>query len=113
MEDSKTNDWDYKLTKPTDIKTINYQTIDRLLIPADPTFPSNGPYPSTRVPGYIYNTTTDATGNLVPYEYSTKEFNSDDFKLLVGAPYHFYFGLKIGKTAMNRFIDKYIPITKI
>jgi len=111
---TQTNDWDYKLTKPTDIKTINYQTIDRLL--KDPTFPSDGINPTTRVPGYIYNTTTSTTGttgNLVPYEYSNKDFNSNDFKLLVGAPYHFYFGLKIGKTAMNRFIDKYIPITKI
>ena len=107
---TQTNDWDYKLTKPTDIKTINYQTIDRLL--KDPTFPSDGVNPSTIVPGYIYNTEI-VSGNIVPNEYSIKDFNSNDFKLLVGAPYHFYFGLKIGKTAMNRFIDKYIPTTKI
>jgi hypothetical protein len=29
-------------------------------------------------------------------------------QILVGLPYHFYFGLKIGKTSMNRFINKYV-----
>ncbi len=27
---------------------------------------------------------------------------------IVGAPYHFYFGLKNGKTAVNRFIKLYV-----
>ena len=27
----------------------------------------------------------------------------------VGLPYHFYFGLSVGKSAMNRFVKKYIP----
>lgn len=100
------NDWEYKITKPTNIKTINYQTIDRLL--KDPTFPSDGNAPTTRVPGYIYNLTGN-TPNII----STEDFNSDAFKLLVGAPYHFYFGLKVGKTAMNKFITKYIPTIEL
>jgi hypothetical protein len=32
---------------------------------------------------------------------------------LVGAPSHFYFGLNNGKTAMNRFIKKYIDTADI
>jgi len=27
----------------------------------------------------------------------------------VGLPYHFYFGLGVGKSAMNRFVKKYVP----
>ena len=108
---TQTNDWDYKLTKPTDIRTISYQSIDRRV--KNPTFPSTGVNPSTRVPGYIYNSQIDSNGNIVPNPYSGQNFNGSDFKLLVGAPYHFYFGLKIGKTAMNKFITKYIPTTEI
>jgi hypothetical protein len=102
------NDWDYKITKPTNIKTINYQTIDRLV--KDPTFPSDGNAPTTRVPGYIYNSTSGTTGNIVP-DYQLD--NVAGLKLLVGAPYHFYFGLKVGKTAMNKFITKYIPTIEL
>lgn len=29
-------------------------------------------------------------------------------KIKVGSPYHFYFGLKIGKTALNKFLSKYL-----
>lgn len=31
-------------------------------------------------------------------------------RFIVGAPYHFYFGLKNGKTAVNRFINLYVNI---
>jgi hypothetical protein len=112
------NDWEYKITKPTNIKTINYQTIDRLV--KDPTFKSDGNAPTTRIPGYIYNTeiitgnTIPITTNIVPKIYTSDQgFNSGSFKLLVGAPYHFYFGLKVGKTAMNKFITKYIPTIEL
>jgi hypothetical protein len=29
--------------------------------------------------------------------------------IVVGAPYHFYFGLNNGKTAINRFYKLYVP----
>ena len=29
-------------------------------------------------------------------------------KVLVGAPFHFYFGLNNGKTAINKFIKLYV-----
>jgi hypothetical protein len=29
-------------------------------------------------------------------------------KNVVGAPYHFYFGLRKGKSAINRYITRYI-----
>jgi hypothetical protein len=50
--------------------------------------------------GYIYN--TDSNG----YTESFPPGQNSSF--VVGAPYHFYFGLGKGKTAMNRYITKYI-----
>ena len=51
--------------------------------------------------GYIYNSTIGgATDEAFPQGQSTT--------FLVGAPYHFYFGLGKGKSAINRYITKYI-----
>jgi len=95
------NDWNAKTS--ADIRTINYQTIDRLL--GNPTFPSDTSSPTTQIPGYIYN--SDLINNNTEVDYNTKT-TANLSKLLVGAPYHFYFGLKLGKSAMNKFIDKYV-----
>lgn len=93
------NDWNAKTS--VDIRTIHYQTIDRLV--ANPTFPSDTSTPTTQIPGYIYN--SEIVNNTVQFKNTT---NANLDKLLVGAPYHFYFGLKTGKSAMNKFIDKYV-----
>lgn len=50
--------------------------------------------------GYIYN--TDSNG------YTASFPPGQDDKFVVGAPYHFYFGLFKGKSVMNRYITKYI-----
>ena len=51
--------------------------------------------------GYIYNSTTGgATDETFPQGQSTS--------FLVGAPYHFYFGLNVGKTSISTYIKKYI-----
>jgi hypothetical protein len=51
--------------------------------------------------GYIYNSTpAGATDETMPPGQSNQ--------FLVGAPYHFYFGLGKGKSAINRYITKYI-----
>ena len=60
---------------------------------------TNGP--ST---GYILN-----YNNLGERDYFWQNnSNQDKANFVVGAPYHFYFGLGKGKTALNRFITKYI-----
>jgi hypothetical protein len=51
--------------------------------------------------GYIYN--SDQNGE--PLSSWSSSFND---KNVVGAPYHFYFGLRKGKSAINRYITKYI-----
>lgn len=53
--------------------------------------------------GYIFNkSVSDNELDQTPLN----NLNSGNFK--VGSPFHFYFGLRRGKTAMNRFITKYL-----
>tara|TARA_R110001632_G_scaffold232817_1_gene374753 strand:- start:167 stop:4933 length:4767 start_codon:yes stop_codon:yes gene_type:complete len=93
------SDWSYK-NPSSNISTVNYQSIDRLTNPH--TFPSSIQTPTSEKPGFIYN--SKLTGTNITYD----EQGTYKNKLLVGAPYHFYFGLKVGKSAMNKYIDKYI-----
>ena len=93
------NDWNVKTS--VDIRTINYQTIDRLV--GNPTFPSDTSTPTTQIPGFIYN--SEIVNNQIEFKSTTTNNVSS---LLVGAPYHFYYGLRIGKTAMNKFIDRFV-----
>jgi hypothetical protein len=51
--------------------------------------------------GYIYS--RDSLLNI-----STGWPNGQNTRYVVGAPYHFYFGLKKGQSAVNRYITKYI-----
>ena len=55
--------------------------------------------------GYIFN--SDSSG------YSTNFPPGQSNKFLVGAPFHFYFGLNKGKSSMNRYITKYIFNTNV
>ena len=50
--------------------------------------------------GYIFNSNNNGYSSVFPSGQSNK--------FLVGAPFHFYFGLSKGKSAMNRYITKYI-----
>ena len=51
--------------------------------------------------GFIYN--VDESGNL---EESLVNITESNYS--VGAPYHFYFGLKKGRSAMDLFFIKYV-----
>ena len=80
-----------------------YQNIDRL---NDNTyFQSNIKTPTTQRPGYIYNSQAlkDSNGSVTGFTYdATIPTGSEEF--IVGAPYHFYFGLKRGRTAFDKFL---------
>lgn len=58
--------------------------------------------------GHIYNKDTVDEEKL---DYPQFNPNQNNFK--VGAPFHFYFGLRIGKTALTRFITKYIGLEQV
>jgi hypothetical protein len=99
------NNW---LTSPSDFYVTPYQGIDRL---NDSTyFASDVKHPTGQRPGYIYNSTPlkDNNGNVTGFTYSgyAPSTVAASNKIIVGAPYHFYFGLKKGKTAFDIFLTK-------
>ena len=95
------NNW---ITSGT-IYTTPYQGIDRL---NDSTyFPSFVNHPTGQRPGYIYSSleSKDSNGNVTGFTYDGF-YKLPNNKIVVGAPYHFYFGLKKGKTAFDIFLTK-------
>ena len=95
-----------------------YQNLDYSV---DPYFTTPSLQPGNPLPllpqGFITNfiqTTVAGVTTITPSPTipgSSVAVNSDLY--LVGAPSHFYFGLNNGKTAMNRFIKKYIDTADI
>ena len=83
---------------------IGYQNIDRLN--DDTYFPSNIKNPTTQRPGYIYNSTpsSDSNGNITGFTYNAFDVPQGSNEFIVGAPFHFYFGLKKGRTAFDKFL---------
>lgn len=92
------NNWD---TSTGGIFSNYYQSLDRLNT-ASPTY-----FQSTTVPtqntdyrrGYIFS--VDQFGNY-------SQFGARTDKFLVGAPFHFYFGIKKGSSALDHFKTKYL-----
>ena len=73
----------------------------------DHQFVGNTDYPYTNLGpgyGYLYN----ATVNDPESDTQAPTNSTHSGRYRVGSPFHFYFGLKRGKSAMNRFITKYI-----
>lgn len=100
---SEENSW--VTTSASKFKVIQYQGIDRL---SDGTyFSSSIIHPTTQRPGYIYNSTalSASTGEITGYTYNGQP-NTSPSEFMVGAPFHFYFGLKAGKTAYDIFLKK-------
>jgi hypothetical protein len=95
---TNTNNW---ITNSQSIVADYYQSLDRTV----PKIP--GYFQSTTIPqnnsslrrGYIFS--TDANG-----QYSGQAALTDNF--IVGAPFQFYFGIKQGATAMDKFKQKYL-----
>ena len=107
---SQTNDWEVKNTIPSTIYSYKYQSIDRLLggniASGQPTFDSDVTTPTFEKPGFIYN--SQSTGGINPTITPNSFIFPPPPAIGVGSPYHFYFGLRLGKSAMNKYINKYI-----
>lgn len=98
------NEW---VTSPSEIFSVKYQEIDRL----------NSPYPKwNEIPnqynarGYMYGDDSDIFTET-DYNYTAQTIRGH--KIPGGAPWYFYFGLKKGKTAMNKFITTYMGDTDL
>jgi len=104
------NDWNTKTAVDSTINTIYYQGVDRLIggqpSSGQPTFPSEVSTPTTQKPGFIYN--SSSTGGINPTINVKTTIPTMPSYIMEGSPYHFYFGLRIGKSAMNKYITKYI-----
>jgi len=87
------NTWDTNL-EGSKLFSSRYQTLD---FNKSPYFKATNGNPV----GYIYN--RDSNGNV-----STNFPAGKPSKFIVGAPYHFYFGLRRGKSAINKYITKYL-----
>jgi hypothetical protein len=109
----ESNDWDY-----TNIYTSRYQSLDRLSEPSR-YFRSNNTVQNNYLKGYIYavtdgNSLSDSPqmqNNSISALVKYWDKNSSDEELItVGAPFHFYFGLKRGKSSFDRFRTKWINV---
>lgn len=67
--------------------------------------PDNGNGPFNGTTGYIINYDSNGQPNQ---DTTVWPNNQQSNKFVVGAPYHFYFGLRKGKTSINKYITKYI-----
>jgi hypothetical protein len=102
---SQKNDW---FTSPFDNQKFfdyPYQTLDRAN-PASRYFRSNNALTSVNYKGYIYQQLPN--GDLSKSVFTISPNTIRDRTITVGAPFHFYFGLKKGKTAWDRFAAKWI-----
>jgi hypothetical protein len=97
-----------------------YQSLDRILSSSRYYRPSQsgGATATKYFKGYIYSVDTDPTLLVSPdyettYSAPTDPNNPDERTFQVGAPFHFYFGLKKGKTAFDRFAKKWLDFNNI
>jgi hypothetical protein len=96
---SQENDWMTSNIGGSMFK-YKYQSLDRLLS-GSRYFRTTNQSNTTYFKGYIYS--VDSSGNLSS-EQNTLTLNSGSAKsFTVGAPYHFYFGLRRGKSAYDKF----------
>lgn len=94
---SDLNDWETNLLSSGGFYSQKYQDLSFYQSPFSQYFNNL----NTGRRGYIYNSTpAGATDETMP--------PGQQNPFLVGAPYHFYFGLGKGKSAINRYITKYI-----
>jgi hypothetical protein len=91
------NNW---MTDRNDIVAKGYQSLDRMQL-SNPTYFQSGTSPNTtdlNNRGYIFS--VDGNGNYSPVAALNRSF-------IVGAPFHFYFGIIKGQSALDKFKTKF------
>jgi hypothetical protein len=106
---SQSNNW-YTSTLGNSFLSKPYQSMDRLDA-SSRYFRSNSSF-SRDSKGYIYSY-DDINDEYNPSRSSWVTNSPVQTAITVGAPFHFYFGLKKGKTAWDRFIKKWINFENI
>jgi hypothetical protein len=108
---SQSNDWYSDEIDSNGFFSYEYQSLDRLY--------QNSRYVRTNnvsktnyYKGYIYSVdgSGNLSGNITDWNYNT---NPNPRAVTVGSPFHFYFGLKKGKSAFDRFASKWVNFNNI
>jgi hypothetical protein len=107
---SQQNEWyTDNITSPI-FFSERYQSLDRLL-QSSRYFRTDTSNITKYFKGYIYSVNSDGT---LSAEVSSISENSPKGRVItVGAPFHFYFGLRSGKSAFDRFAKKYLDFENI
>jgi hypothetical protein len=105
---SQENEWYSDPINGTAFFNYPYQLLDR--IEPSSRYMRTSQRPENKYfKGYIYSVYPDGTLNP---EFNSIESNSYDNRLFnTGAPFYFYFGLKKGKSAFDRFTTKWLDTT--
>lgn len=94
------NNWE---TSQTGITQYYYQSLDR--VNPQQYFSAQGLLNDISKRGYIFNVSNDTVNNYsLTYKPQGPVFSS---RFIVGAPFHFYFGVVVGATALEKFKTKY------
>ena len=98
---SERNNW---ATTISDITEYPYQALSRRRVATPNYYYGNNTSYDIFQRGYIFSVTNTSTPQNMNYDTFTLSQSS---RFLVGAPYHFYFGLIKGETALDKFKTKY------
>jgi hypothetical protein len=117
---SQSNDWYTNPLSNGEFFTYKYQNLDRI-DQNSRYFRTNGSTEIKDYKGYIYSVSGTTGSGTFGYNASplsqdpnTISFSNPTSRIItVGAPFHFYFGLKKGKTAFDRFAIKWIGFETI
>ena len=93
---NESNNW---ITNKNSFSAFTYQRMDRFYFP----FFVGGNQQVQNSLGYIYQ--TDPTGLNLPNVVA----GTTNFETITSGPFYFYFGIKNGATAIDKFREKYIP----
>ena len=103
------NNWDFTVNGSS-VFSHKYQSLDRL-DSGSRYFRNNSNIQTQYQKGYIY--AVNSSGDLIS-SVSAWDRNPNDNKLVTtGAPFHFYFGLRRGASAFDRFRTKWINTSNI
>jgi hypothetical protein len=104
------NGWNTDPINGNSFLSLKYQSMDRI----DPTSryfrgTATNSSETNYYKGYIYAVNT--SGKIDEFDSNWDRNNPDQESVTVGAPFYFYFGLKKGASAFDRFTTKWIDTT--
>ena len=107
------NNWDFDVNGS--VFSYNYQSLDRL-DKNSRYFRTNGSTLTKYQKGYIYAVYSSSTNNELTITANNQYWENNRLepsKVTFGAPFHFYFGLRRGASAFDRFRTKWVNTNNV